>query len=114
MWVPGLVLGTSLAAAALAKLRVGGLGWITNGTVKYHFLTDSPQAPVDWGLRIAHYDSLAILMSFGAVAIEACAIVGLCSTRYRYRVAAGAATLALLIGFELFQGLFWPAWAIIR
>lgn len=113
MWMPGFVLGTSLAAAALAKLRVGGLGWITNGTVKYHFLTDSPQAPVDWGLRIAHYDNLAILMSFGAVAIEACVIVGVCSIRYRYRVAAGAATLALLIGFKLFQGLFWPAWAIM-
>jgi len=112
MWVPGLVLGTSLAAAAFAKLWGGGIGWITNGTVKYHFLTDSPQAPVDWGLWIAQYHGLAVLVSFGAVAVEALVIVGACSTRYRYRVAAGVATLALLVGFKLFQGLFWPAWYI--
>ncbi|MBI2189378.1 MAG: hypothetical protein HYU37_19950, partial [Acidobacteria bacterium] len=110
IWIPGFVLGTSLAAAAFAKLRLGGLGWITNGTVKYHFLTDSPDAPVDWGLRVAQYDGLAILLSFAAVAVEALVLFGACATRYAYRCAAGTATLALLTGFALFQGLFWPAW----
>lgn len=109
MWMPGVVLGTSLAAAAFAKIRLGGIGWITNGTVKYHFLTDSVDAPVDWGLRVAQYDGLAVLLSFGAVAIESLVVFGACATRYAYRLAAGTATLALLLGFALFQGLFWPA-----
>jgi hypothetical protein len=41
------VLGVTFAAAAFAKLRLGGIGWITNGTVTYHFLTDSFDAPVE-------------------------------------------------------------------
>jgi len=113
IWMLGFVVGTSLAAAALAKIRLGGLAWITNGTVKYHFLTDSPDAPVDWGLRLAQYDGLAVLLSFGAVVIEALVVVGACATRYSYRLAAGLAAAALLTGFALFQGLFWPAWWIM-
>lgn len=113
IWMPGFVLGTGLAAAAFAKIRLGGLAWITSGTVKYHFLTDSPDAPVDWGLRLAQYDSVAVLLSFGAVAIEALVVVGACARRYVYRLAAGVATLGLLAGFALFQGLFWPAWWIL-
>lgn len=113
IWMPGFVLGTCLAAAAFAKIRLGGLAWITNGTVKYHFLTDSPDAPVDWGLRLAHYDGVAVLLSLGAIAIEALVVVGACTRRYVYRLAAGVATLGLLAGFALFQGLFWPAWWIV-
>ena len=113
MWVPGLVIGVSYAAAALAKLREGGLGWITNGTVKYHFLSDSPQAPLDWGLQVAQHEGLAVLLSFVAIAIEGLVLVGVCSVRYRYRLAAGVATLALLAGFKVFQGIFWPAWAMM-
>lgn len=113
MWMLGLVLGTSFAAAAFAKLREGGLSWILNATVRYHFLTDSEQAPVDWGVRLAQYDALAIFMSLAAVVIEALVIVGVCSTRYGHRLVTGLAALALLIGFWLFQGLFWPAWWIL-
>jgi hypothetical protein len=113
IWILGFVLGTGFAAAAFAKIRLGGLGWITNGTVKYHFLTDSPDAPVDWGLRLAQYDGVAIILSFAAVAIEALVLVGACSTRYLPRLLAGIAALALLAGFALFQGLFWPAWWVL-
>jgi hypothetical protein len=113
IWLPGFVLGTSLAAAAFAKIRLGGLAWITNGTVKYHFLTDSRDAPVDWGLRIAQYDGLAVLLSLGAVAIETAVVFGVCAPRYVYRLAAGLGALALLVGFALFQGLVWPAWWIL-
>ena len=48
VWCLGLI----FAAAAFAKLRESGIAWILNGTVKYHFLTDSRQAMVDWGLRL--------------------------------------------------------------
>lgn len=113
IWILGFVLATSLAAAAFAKIRLGGIGWITNGTVKYHFLTDSPDALVDWGLRLAPHDGLAVLLSLAAVAVEGLVIVGACATRYVYRLAAGLATLGLFVGFALFQGLFWPAWWLL-
>lgn len=113
IWIPGLVLGVSFAAAALAKLRESGLDWILNGTVKYHFLSDSAEAPVTWGLGIAQYPHMAVLVSFAALAIEALVIVGVLARTYRYRAAAGVAALSILVGFFLFQGLFWPAWWIL-
>lgn len=113
VWVPSLVLGVVFAAAALAKLRESGLAWILNGTVKYHFLSDSRQAMVDWGLRVGPHDWVAVLLSFAAIVIESLVIVGVVSRAYRYRLAAGGAALSLLLGFSLLQGLFWPAWWIL-
>jgi hypothetical protein len=110
VWVPGMVLGVVFAAAAVAKLRDSGVAWILNGTVKYHFLSDSIQAMVDWGLWIGRHQWLSVLLSFGAIAIEALVIVAVLMGAYRYRLAAGAAALGLLLGFTLLQGLFWPAW----
>lgn len=112
-WVPGFVLGLVFFAAGFAKLRDSGLAWIVNGTVKYHFLSDSGQAMVDWGLRLGQHHAAAVALSFGAVAIESLVIVGALSRRYAYRFAAGAAALALLGGFALLQGLFWPGWWIL-
>lgn len=110
VWAPGVVLGVVLAAAAVAKLLDAGIGWILNGTIKYHFLSDSPQAMVDWGLWIGRSPALSVLLSFGAVAVEALVIVGALARAYRYRLLAGTAALCLLAGFALFQGLFWPGW----
>jgi hypothetical protein len=112
VWVPGFVLGITLAAAAFAKLRESGMAWVLNGTVRYHFLSDSPQAPLDWGLQLASHPTLAILLSFVAIAIELLVVVGVCSRRYSLRLAAGLAAASLLCGFWLFQGLVWPAWWI--
>ena len=113
VWMPSLVLGVIFAAAAFAKLRESGVAWILNGTVKYHFLSDSRQAMVDWGLRLAPYHWIAVLLSFGAIAIESLVIVGVLSRLYRYRLIAGISALCLLAGFSLLQGLFWPAWWIL-
>ena len=113
IWMPGLVLGLLFLAAAFAKLRGAGLAWILNGTVKYHFLTDSGQAMVDWGLRLGHHDFAAIFLSFAAVAIEGFVVVGVLSRRYIYRLMAGVAALLLLIGFALLQGLRWYAWWLL-
>jgi hypothetical protein len=113
VWLPGFVLGVTLAAAAFAKLRESGMAWITNGTIKYHFLADAGQAPLDWGVRIGAHPQLAVALSFGAVLVEALVIFGACSRDYRYRMCAGVGTLALLAGIYLFQGLFWPAWWIL-
>ena len=55
--LPALVLGVVYFAAALAKMRDTGLAWILNGTVNYHFLSDSPQAMVDWGLQLGQLSS---------------------------------------------------------
>lgn len=113
IWVPSLVLGVVFAAAAFAKLRDGGIAWILNGTVKYHFLSDSRQAMVDWGLYLARYHWVAVLLSFSAIAIESLVIAAVLSRVYAYRVIAGIAALCLLAGFSLLQGLFWPAWWIL-
>lgn len=113
VWAPSFVAGVAFAAAAVAKLAQGGLGWILNGTVKYHFLSDSREALVDWGLRAAQYDGLAVLLSFGAIAIESLVIAGVLARAYVYRLAAGVASLFLLSGFVLFQGVFWPGWWLL-
>jgi hypothetical protein len=113
IWAPGLVLGVVYLAAAIAKLRDGGLAWILNGTVKYHFLSDSPQAMVDWGLQLGRYHWIAVLLSFSAIAVEALVIAGVFSRAYRYRALAGLGALGLVSGFSLLQGLFWPAWWLL-
>jgi hypothetical protein len=113
IWIPGLVLGVVFAAAAVAKLRESGIAWILNGTVKYHFLSDARQAPVDWGLRVGLHPKLAVALSFAAVVTEALIIVGACSRAYRYRLLAGVAATALMLGFTVFQGLFWPGWWLL-
>jgi hypothetical protein len=112
-WLPGFVLGLIFFAAAFAKLRDSGLAWILNGTVKYHFLSDSRQAMVDWGLQLGRHHGVAVVLSFGAIAIESLVIAGALSQRYSFRFLAGAASLALLSGFTLLQGLFWPGWWIL-
>ncbi|MBI2188848.1 MAG: hypothetical protein HYU37_17245 [Acidobacteria bacterium] len=110
VWIPSFVLGVAFAAAAIAKLYQGGIGWILNGTVKYHFLSDSREALVDWGLRAARHDEVAVLLSFGAIVIEGLVIVGVLARRYTFRLAAGIASMLLLSGFVLFQGVIWPGW----
>jgi len=113
IWMPGVVIGVVFAAAALAKLRESGVAWILNGTVKYHFLSDAAAAPLDWGLRVGLYPKLAIALSFAAILIESLIVFGAFARRYVYRAAAGIAGVALLAGFALFQGLFWPAWWLL-
>jgi hypothetical protein len=113
VWVPSFVLGVVYLAAALAKVRDGGLAWILNGTVKYHFLSDSPQAMVDWGLQLGRYHWIAVFFSFGAIAIESLVIAGVLSRAYRYRALAGLGALGLVSGFSLLQGLFWPGWWLL-
>jgi hypothetical protein len=113
VWVPGLVLGLLFLAAAFAKLRGAGIAWILNGTVKYHFLSDSGQAMVDWGLRLGHHAFAAVVFSFAAVAIETGVVVGVLSRRYVHRLIAGGAALLLLIGFVLLQGLRWYGWWLL-
>lgn len=110
VWVPSFVLGLAFAAAGFAKLFQGGIGWILNGTVRYHFLSDSREALVDWGLRAVQSDAAAVLLSLGAVAIEALVIVGVFARAYTFRLAAGVASLLLLSGFALFQGVIWAGW----
>jgi hypothetical protein len=113
IWMPGVVVGVIFAAAAVAKLHESGIAWILNGTVKYHFLSDAASAPLDWGLRVGLYPTLAIALSFGAILIESTIVFGAFARRYVYRAIAGIAAVALLGGFGLFQGLFWPAWWLL-
>ena len=111
-WVPGLVFGVGYAAAAWAKLAHGP-AWILNGTVKYHFITDSGIAPFTWGLQLASYPRLAIAASLFAVATEALMITSAFIRDERYRAAMGLAGVGLLGGFWIFMGHFWPGWWIL-
>jgi hypothetical protein len=114
-WAPGFVFGIAFAAAAWAKLSrtPGWADWILNGSVKYHFITDAHNAPVDWGLQLAGYPSLAVLASLGAVAVESLVITAAFSRSEWYRLTMGAAAMSLLLGFWLFMGVFWPGWWIL-
>ena len=114
VWAPGLIVGIAFAAAAWSKLARpdGWTTWILNGTVKYHFITDSVNAPVDWGLQLAAHPNVAILASFGAVAIEALAITAAFTRSEPYRLGMGLASLSLVAGFRIFMGVLWLGWWI--
>ena len=111
-WFLILALGVAWAAAAWAKLR-DGPGWVLNGTVRYHFVTDYRNAHVDWGLAIAAMPLVAIALSAGAVLIEGLTIAAAFVKPPMLRLVAGLAAMSVLIGFYLFQGLMWPAWWLL-
>lgn len=113
VWIPGVVLGIALAAAAASKLNDGGIGWILNGTVKYHFVTDAANAPVDWGLRYAVIPGIAVALSFAAIAVESLVVVAAVFGPAWARGLAAAAVIPMLTGFWLFQGVFWPSWWVL-
>jgi hypothetical protein len=114
VWVPSLVVGVAFAAAAWSKLTRPDewTAWIMNGSVKYHFITDSVNAPVDWGLQLAAHPQLAIVVSFGTVALEVLAITTAFTRSEAYRLAMGLASLGLVAGFRLFMGMLWLGWWI--
>jgi hypothetical protein len=84
-----------------------------NGTIKYHFITDSVNAPLQWGLQFAKHPWLAILASFAGLAIEATLLTAAFVRHEWYRLALGLMALSLFCGFFLFMGVFWPAWWIL-
>jgi hypothetical protein len=113
IWWPGLTLGVALLAAAYAKLEVSGLGWITGGAVKYHFITDFGAAVVDWGLWVASHPQAAVFLSFGAIFVEAFFILNIFARTPRWRAAAGLSGAGMFLGLRLFQGIYWPAWLML-
>lgn len=113
VWIPGFALGVAWLAAAFAKMDSGGLAWITGGAVRYHFVTDANQAPGDWGLRIAGHMVLAQLASLGGILLEALFVLHIFFGSWRVRAAFGLAGAALLSGFVLLQGVFWPMWWVL-
>ncbi len=113
VWVPGLVFGVAFAAAAWAKLAASGVAWVLNGTVKYHFIADAANAPLDWGLQLAAHPGLAIVASLFALATEALVLTAAFVRSEAYRLLLGGAALAMLGGFRLFMGVFWPGWWIL-
>jgi hypothetical protein len=112
VWVPGLAFGVAFAAAAWAKLTVppDWTSWVVNGTVKYHFITDSVNAPVQWGLQLAVHPWLAVFASFLAIATESLVVTAAFVRNEWYRFAMGLGAVCLIAGFGLFMGVFWPGW----
>jgi hypothetical protein len=113
LWVPGLVFGTAMAGAGVAKLTQSGLAWITNGSVKYHFVVDARSAPTDWGLWVASHPNVAVLMSAGAIVIECGLILAVLVPSWLGRLPFAVMAAALLIGFYVFQGELWSAWWLL-
>jgi hypothetical protein len=113
LWLPGLTLGLAFAAAAYAKLRRSGLEWITNGTVRYHFVEDGANAPVDLGLWIATQPGVSVGLSLAAVIVEASFFLVVFVPSWRTRAVFGAIGITMMVGFFLFQGvLWWPWWML--
>jgi hypothetical protein len=108
-----LTLGTALLAAAFAKVHRSGLDWATTGAVRFHFVEDSFQAPVTWGLWVAAHYPVAVLLSFGVLAIEAVFILNILFPGAWMRAAFGLLGVAVFGGFYVFQGVFWPPWWIV-
>jgi hypothetical protein len=113
IWWPGLTVGVALLAAAYWKLHQSGLEWITEGAVKYHFIADSANAHVDWGLRVAANPTLAVLLSAGAIVVEAAFIANIFVRGPWTRLAMGAMGAGLFVALYLFQGIYWPAWHVL-
>jgi len=112
LWLPGLVIGVTFAAAAWSKVA-SGPEWILNGTIRYHFVTDLHQALVTWGPWLTSLPGVAMAGSFAAVAVEALLIGAAFLRGWRLRALAGAAALSLLAGFALFQGVIWWLWWLL-
>ena len=110
VWMPGFVLGTAMIGAAYAKLSESGLEWIIGGAVKYHFVTDAQNAPVDWGLWIASHHWAAVTFSALGVGTEAALIIAPFLRPGWCRSLLGIAGFGLLLGFYLFQNEVWWAW----
>ena len=111
VWVPVLVVGVALFAAAWAK--VSEPGWIVNGTVKFAFVADAHRAAVPWGLWIASHPAAAVAASAFAVIVEALAITAALSRSRGYRLVVGMCVAALFAGFFLFQGELWRGWWLL-
>ena len=113
IWLPGFTMGLAFLAAAVAKLTFGGLAWITDGAVKYHFVEDAFNAPTSLGLWVASHQAAAVACSLGAVAIEALFVLNVLNPSAAWRAAFGLGGAVLLSGFYLFQGVFWPGWSLL-
>jgi hypothetical protein len=113
IWWPGLTLGVALLAAAYAKLTTSGLAWILGGAVKYHFVIDAANAPVDWGSWLAGRHWAAVLLSFGAIAAEALFIANIFVRGSGMRLLIGVAGAAFFLGLYLLQGIYWEQWLVL-
>ena len=111
-WLPGFLLGAVWMGAAYSKVE-SGFGWILGGMVKYHWVIDADQAPVDWGLWVASHHWVAVLMSFLGVLLEATFILAAFARTPRARVVlATSIGVPLLLGFYLFHGVLWWTWGL--
>ena len=109
-WIPGFLLGLSFGAAAIAKLRESGFSWITTGAVRYHFVEDAEGAVSTLGLWIASHEHIAVVVSTLAILAELLLLLTSLSKTTLLRLFGGTLGIALLLGFWLMQGVFWPAW----
>jgi hypothetical protein len=110
LWWPGLTMGGAFLAAAYAKLQRNGLGWITSGAARYHFVTDARNTPFTWGVYIASHPTLAVFFSLMAIVIESSVIGVIAVKNPRIRTLFFLEAALMFAGFYVFQGVAWPFW----
>jgi hypothetical protein len=113
VWLPGLTIGLAFAAAALEKLRQSGLGWVTHGAVRYHFVEDASNAPFEAGLWVATQPRLAVLLSLFGILVEGLFIAVIFVRGWQARAMFGLAAASLMAGFWVFQGIHWWPWLML-
>lgn len=113
IWLPGVMLGIALLAAAYAKVVTSGVDWALGGAVQYHFVEDGQQAPTTAGLWIASHSAVAVVFSTIGFLTEAAFIAHAFFRNEWVRATFGLAVTMLFAGFFLFQGVFWLPWWVI-
>jgi hypothetical protein len=113
IWLPGALLGVAFCAAGIAKLRTSGFDWITTGAVRYHFVQDAESRLSELSLWIAAHETAAIALSAGIVALELSFLLAGYVRDWRCRAVIGVAAVMTLFGFNIMQGVFWPAWWVL-
>jgi hypothetical protein len=119
-----LVLCTIFFSAGIAKLRHGGLEWITSDTLSITLLRAQLQPEgvgpvVDWGRWLAGQRATMILAAAGTIAIELGYPLALLHRRSRWVLL--PAMVGLLVGFRVLMGpwfgtfilahVFWVPWS---
>jgi hypothetical protein len=118
-----LILSLTFFAAGVSKLRNGGIAWITSdnmsillGQHAYRIANQDP--PVSWGLWLSHYPTLASVLAFFTIVVEAGYPLALFNRHARWMFPVGMC--GTLVGIRLFMGptfpqfvichLFWVPW----
>jgi hypothetical protein len=107
-----VLLALAFFAAGVAKLRHGGIDWITTDNLRWLFIgqqyTHTP--PLGWAVYLADFPWLCRLLAGGTMAVELSYPLALFVPRIRPWLVVGA--LGLQLGIHLFMGVNYLAFIV--